>query len=151
MSALRADLLERIAQNSPAFFEQMIVDLLVAMRYGGSHKNAAAQLGRSGDGGVDGVINEDRLGLDRVYVQAKRYAQTSTVGRPSPRMRLRWANSISTRLRSRRDCAKALVSASARAALRASSLKLRGILRSGALGQHRGFGGQGPQSEVLAR
>jgi restriction system protein len=82
MSALRADLLERIAQNSPVFFEQLIVDLLVAMGYGGSHKNAAAQLGRSGDGGVDGVINEDRLGLDRVYVQAKRYAQTSTVGRP---------------------------------------------------------------------
>jgi restriction system protein len=79
---LRNDLLERIAQNSPAFFEQLIVDLLVAMGYGGSHKNAAAQLGRSGDGGVDGVINEDRLGLDRVYVQAKRYAPTSTVGRP---------------------------------------------------------------------
>jgi restriction system protein len=82
VSALRADLLERIAQNSPTFFEHLIVDLLVAMGYGGSHKSAAAQLGRSGDGGVDGVINEDRLGLDRVYVQAKRYAQTSTVGRP---------------------------------------------------------------------
>jgi restriction system protein len=81
-AALSADLLERIAQNSPAFFEQLIVDLLVAMGYGGSHKNAAAQLGRSGDGGVDGVINEDRLGLDRVYVQAKRYAEGNTVGRP---------------------------------------------------------------------
>jgi len=81
-AALRADLLERIIQNSPAFFEQLIVDLLVAMGYGGSHKNAAAQLGRSGDGGVDGVINEDRLGLDRVYVQAKRYAEGNTVGRP---------------------------------------------------------------------
>ncbi|MES0157559.1 restriction endonuclease [Mesorhizobium sp. M0018] len=80
--ALRAELLERIAQNSPAFFEQLIVNLLVAMGYGGSHKNAAAQLGRSGDGGVDGVVNEDPLGLDRVYVQAKRYAETSTVGRP---------------------------------------------------------------------
>lgn len=80
-SALRADLLERIVQNTPAFFEQLIVDLLIAMGYGGSHKNAATQLGRSGDGGVDGVINEDRLGLDRVYVQAKRYAET-TVGRP---------------------------------------------------------------------
>ncbi len=82
VSALRADLLERIAQNSPTFFEQLIVDLLVAMRYGGSHENAAAQLGPSGDGGVDGVINEDRLGLDRVYVQAKRHAVTNTVGRP---------------------------------------------------------------------
>lgn len=81
-AALRAGLLERINQNSPAFFEQLIVDLLVAMGYGGSHKNAAAQLGRSGDGGVDGVINEDRLGLDRVYIQAKRYAEGNTVGRP---------------------------------------------------------------------
>ncbi|MET4697268.1 restriction system protein [Constrictibacter sp. MBR-5] len=81
-SALRTELLERIAQNSPAFFEQVIVALLVAMGYGGSHRNAAAQLGRSGDGGVDGVINEDRLGLDRVYVQAKRYASGNTVGRP---------------------------------------------------------------------
>jgi restriction system protein len=52
------------------------------MGYGGSYKNAATQLGRSGDGGVDGVVNEDRLGLDRVYVQAKRYAQGNTVGRP---------------------------------------------------------------------
>lgn len=81
-SALRGDLLARILQNSPGFFEQVIVDLLVAMGYGGSHRNAAAQLGRSGDGGVDGVINEDRLGLDRVYVQAKRYAPGNTVGRP---------------------------------------------------------------------
>lgn len=80
--ALRADLLERITQNSPAFFERLIVDLLVAMGYGGSHKNAAAQLGRSGDGGVDGVINEDRLGLDRVYIQAKRYAAGNSVQRP---------------------------------------------------------------------
>jgi restriction system protein len=52
-AALRADLLERIVQNSPAFFEQLIVDVLVAMGYGGSQKNAAARLGRSGDGGVD--------------------------------------------------------------------------------------------------
>lgn len=81
-AALRADLLERITSNSPAFFEQLIVNLLVAMGYGGSHKNASEQLGRSGDGGVDGIINEDRLGLDRVYVQAKRYASANTVGRP---------------------------------------------------------------------
>lgn len=83
-SALRTELLQRILQNSPAFFEQVIVDLLVAMGYGGSHRNAAQQLGRSGDGGVDGVINQDRLGLDRVYVQAKRYApDTSPIGRPA--------------------------------------------------------------------
>ncbi|MBB4302378.1 restriction system protein [Rhodobium orientis] len=82
-AALRADLLDRIRENSPAFFEKLIVDLLVAMGYGGSHKNAAEQLGRSGDGGVDGVINEDRLGLDRIYVQAKRYAEENTICRPA--------------------------------------------------------------------
>jgi restriction system protein len=81
-SSLRTELLQRILQNSPGFFEQVIVDLLVAMGYGGSHRIAAKQLGRSGDGGVDGVIDEDRLGLDRVYVQAKRYAESSAVGRP---------------------------------------------------------------------
>jgi restriction system protein len=81
-AALRAELLERILQNGPSFFEGLIVELLVAMGYGGSHRNAAAQLGRSGDGGVDGVINEDVLGLDRVYVQAKRYGPGSSVGRP---------------------------------------------------------------------
>lgn len=80
-SALRADLLERIIQNSPAFFERLIVELLVAMGYGGSYRDAARQLGRTGDGGVDGVVNEDPLGLDRVYVQAKRYSGSS-VGRP---------------------------------------------------------------------
>jgi restriction system protein len=81
-AALRDELLQRILANSPAFFEQLIVDLLVAMGYGGSHRDAAAQLGRSGDGGVDGIVNEDRLGLDRIYVQAKRYAPGNQVGRP---------------------------------------------------------------------
>jgi len=81
-SALRAELLQRILHNAPAFFEGVIVDLLVKMGYGGSRPDAAAQLGRSGDGGVDGVINEDRLGLDRVYVQAKRYSDGNVVGRP---------------------------------------------------------------------
>jgi restriction system protein len=80
-SALKAELLQRILQNSPSFFEHVIVELLVGMGYGGSHQNAATQLGRTGDGGVDGVINEDRLGLDRVYVQAKRFKEGS-VGRP---------------------------------------------------------------------
>ena len=82
MSELRSDLLEQILQQSPAFFEQLIVDLLVAMGYGGSHEDAAKRLGGTGDGGVDGVINEDRLGLDRIYVQAKRYAAHVSVGRP---------------------------------------------------------------------
>lgn len=81
-AALRVDLMDRILQNSPSFFERVIVDLLVGMGYGGSHRNASEQLGGSGDGGVDGVINEDVLGLDRVYIQAKRYAPGSSVGRP---------------------------------------------------------------------
>lgn len=81
-SALSSDLLQRILDNSPAFFEHLIVDLLVAMGYGGSHEKAALKLGKSGDNGVDGVIDEDRLGLDRIYVQAKRYAEQNTVQRP---------------------------------------------------------------------
>lgn len=81
-SALRADLLTRTLEQSPAFFERVIVDLLVAMGYGGSHENAAKRLGKSGDGGIDGVVDEDRLGLDRIYVQAKRYAPHLSVGRP---------------------------------------------------------------------
>lgn len=81
-SALSSDLLQRILDNPPAFFEHLIVDLLVAMGYGGSHENAALKLGKSGDNGVDGVIDEDRLGLDRIYVQAKRYAEQNCVQRP---------------------------------------------------------------------
>jgi len=78
---LRADILERILANTPTFFERVIVDLLVGMGYGGSHENAALRLGRSGDSGIDGVVDEDRLGLDRIYVQAKRYASHITVQR----------------------------------------------------------------------
>ena len=81
-SALRTDLLARLLEQSPAFFERVIVDLLVAMGYGGSHDHAARVLGKSGDGGIDGVIDEDRLGLDRIYLQAKRYAPHVSVGRP---------------------------------------------------------------------
>ncbi len=81
-AALRDDLIQRVLQNTPAFFEGVIVDLLLAMGYGGSRRDAATQLGRTGDGGVDGVISEDRLGLDRVYIQAKRYAPANAVGRP---------------------------------------------------------------------
>jgi restriction system protein len=81
-ATLRSNLLKRVLDNSPEFFEAVIVDLLVAMGYGGSHQNAAQRLGRTGDGGVDGIINEDRLGLDRIYVQAKRWAVDHSVGRP---------------------------------------------------------------------
>lgn len=80
--ALKSDLLQRILAQSPAFFERAIVDLLVGMGYGGSHEDAARRLGKTGDGGIDGVIDEDRLGLDRIYVQAKRYAAHVGVGRP---------------------------------------------------------------------
>lgn len=81
-TALKADLLQRNLAQTLAFFENVIVDLLVAMGYGGCHENAALRLGRSGDGGIDGVIDEDRLGLDRIYVQAKRYAAQASVRRP---------------------------------------------------------------------
>jgi restriction system protein len=81
-AALKTDLLQRVLGQSSTFFERVIVDLLVAMGYGGSHQDAALRLGKSGDNGVDGVIDEDRLGLDRIYVQAKRYAPHVGVGRP---------------------------------------------------------------------
>ncbi len=81
-SALKADLLQKVLSQTPMFFERVIVDLLIAMGYGGTHERAALRLGKSGDGGVDGVIDEDRLGLDRIYVQAKRYAAETSVGRP---------------------------------------------------------------------
>ena len=77
---LAADLLEQIVNNSPRFFEELVIDLLVQMGYGGSREDAAEAVGRSGDGGIDGIINEDRLGLDVVYVQAKRWE--ANVGRP---------------------------------------------------------------------
>jgi restriction system protein len=74
------ELLNRIKASSPKFFERLVLDLLVGMGYGGSRSDAAKLLGASGDAGVDGVINEDRLGLDVVYVQAKRWE--GPVGRP---------------------------------------------------------------------
>ncbi len=69
---LEADLLEQVKAASPAFFERLVIDLLVAMGYGGSRQDAGRAVGRSGDGGIDGIIKEDRLGLDVIYVQAKR-------------------------------------------------------------------------------
>jgi len=78
--ALREELLERVRGAPPAFFEELIVNLLVAMGYGGSVAAAGRALGKSGDGGVDGVIDQDALGLDRVYIQAKRFAEGNNVG-----------------------------------------------------------------------
>jgi restriction system protein len=77
---LSQELLIRIKSCSPRFFEYLVVDLLVAMGYGGSRKDAGEAVGQSGDGGVDGIIKEDKLGLDAIYIQAKRW--DATVGRP---------------------------------------------------------------------
>ena len=74
------ELVTRIKAESPAFFERLVVKLLLKMGYGGSRQEAGRAVGRSGDGGIDGIINEDRLGLDAVYIQAKRWE--GIVGRP---------------------------------------------------------------------
>jgi restriction system protein len=70
---LAVELLQTIKTHSPAFFERLVIDLLVKMGYGGTRKDAGQAIGRSGDGGIDGIIKEDRLGLDIVYIQAKRW------------------------------------------------------------------------------
>jgi len=67
---------------SPAFFEKLVVELLVKMGYGGSIKDAGKAIGKSGDEGIDGTIKEDRLGLDIIYIQAKRWQPGNCVGRP---------------------------------------------------------------------
>ena len=79
-AALSDEILQRIKGCSPAFFERLVVELLVKMGYGGSRQDAGRAIGRSGDEGIDGVIHEDRLGLDVIYLQAKRWE--SVVGRP---------------------------------------------------------------------
>ena len=70
---LADELLEQIKAKPSGFFERLVVDLLLKMGYGGSHQNAGKVVGKSGDGGIDGIINEDKLGLDTIYIQAKRY------------------------------------------------------------------------------
>jgi restriction system protein len=80
-AALAQDLLDRVRAAPPEFFERLIVNLLLSMGYGGSRDDEAGRtLGRSGDDGVDGVIDQDALGLDRVYIQAKRYAAGNNIG-----------------------------------------------------------------------
>lgn len=79
--SLADDLLAEILGLSPRFFEQLVVDLMVAMGYGGSQQDAARTTRYQSDGGIDGIIKEDRLGLDSIYLQAKRYTD-KTVGRP---------------------------------------------------------------------
>lgn len=79
-ATLSADLLDRIRVVSPTFFEQVMVALLIAMGYGGSSEEAGRALGKSGDNGIDGVIDQDPLGVDQIYIQAKRYTANNTVG-----------------------------------------------------------------------
>ncbi len=74
------ELLDKVKTASPQFFEQLVVELLVAMGYGGSRADAGQAVGRGGDGGIDGIIKEDKLGLDAIYIQAKRW--DGSVGRP---------------------------------------------------------------------
>lgn len=82
---LASELLEQVMRGTPAFFERLVVQLLVAMGYGGSEREAGQAVGRTGDGGVDGVIKEDPLGLDLICIQAKRWAPGSSVGHPEIR------------------------------------------------------------------
>ena len=77
---LASDLLAQLKFSSPAFFEKVVVEVLVKMGYGGSRRDAGQAIGRSGDEGIDGIIKEDRLGLDIIYIQAKRW--DNTVSRP---------------------------------------------------------------------
>lgn len=79
-AALADEVLDRVKACPPAFFEQLVLQLLIRMGYGGSREEAGRAVGRSGDGGIDGIINEDRLGLDAIYLQAKRWE--GVVGRP---------------------------------------------------------------------
>lgn len=78
--SLAQDILSRILSCSPTFFERLVVELLVKMGYGGSRRDAGERIGQSGDGGIDGIIKEDRLGLDTIFIQAKRWQ--GSVGRP---------------------------------------------------------------------
>lgn len=81
VEALKSDLLDRIREMSPGFLETLIIDLLIAMGYGGGREEMGKAIGGAGDAGIDGIIKEDPLGLDVVYVQAKRYAVGNAVGR----------------------------------------------------------------------
>lgn len=78
---LELDLLERVKSSDPQFFERLVVRLLIKMGYGGSLSDAGEAIGKSGDGGIDGVIKEDRLGLELLFIQAKKW-DSNTVGRP---------------------------------------------------------------------
>jgi len=78
--ALAIELLDKVREETPVFFERLIVALLLSMGYGGSQENAGRALGQSSDGGIDGVIDQDPLGVDQIFVQAKRYADGNNIG-----------------------------------------------------------------------
>lgn len=80
--SLASELINKVINLSPAFFERLVVELLVKMGYGGSIKDAGKAMGKSGDEGIDGTIKEDKLGLDIIYIQAKRWKPGNVVGRP---------------------------------------------------------------------
>lgn len=80
--SLASELLNKVVELSPTFFERLVVELLVKMGYGGSIKDAGRAIGKSGDEGIDGTIKEDKLGLDIIYIQAKRWKPGNVVGRP---------------------------------------------------------------------
>ena len=80
--SLASELINKVVDLSPAFFEKLVVELLVKMGYGGSIKDAGKAMGKSGDEGIDGTIKEDKLGLDIIYIQAKRWKPGNVVGRP---------------------------------------------------------------------
>jgi restriction system protein len=78
--SIELEVLEQVKSITPMFFEQLVIDLMVSMGYGGNRQDAARAVGKSGDGGIDGIINEDLLGLDVIFIQAKRW--DNVVGRP---------------------------------------------------------------------
>jgi restriction system protein len=80
--SLASELLKKVVELSPTFFERLVVELLVKMGYGGSIKDAGKAIGKSGDEGIDGTIKEDKLGLDIIYIQAKRWKPGNVTGRP---------------------------------------------------------------------
>ena len=81
-TSLASDLLDRVLELPPAAFERLVVDLLTAMGYGGEFKEASAAIGKLGDGWIEGAIKEDKLGLDTICIQARRWKPEARVGRP---------------------------------------------------------------------
>ena len=124
--SLATDLLDQVKRASPSFFERLVVDVLVDMGYGGSRREAGEAIGQTGDEGIDGIVKEDRLGLDIIYIQAKRWA--STVGRPEVQ---RFAGALAGK-RARKGVLITTSSFSSEATAYAASIDTKIILVSGA-------------------